>query len=148
MSSASTYHHRLTCKSHSEWIILHYIWTGIIKNMHMWMGGTQTRVCWKLGDEGVRGGRLTNVDVFFLFFLSSLQSTYSRKVHNCWQVEMFLLVAIIKSDAGRYSDCWEKNFKGNEVTLSLHSPAIYWKYACESEKQLNIAIWISKLCML
>lgn len=33
--------------------------------MHMWMGGTQTRVCWKLGDEGVRGGRLTNVDVFF-----------------------------------------------------------------------------------
>lgn len=40
---------------------------------------------------------------FFPFLFLNLQSIYSRKLHNGWQLEMFLC-GIIKSDAGRCSE--------------------------------------------
>lgn len=85
--------------------------------MHMLVGGNGSGSGLlgggRWGRRGLRVGECgfsLSLSVFIPFF--KLQSTYSRELHNCWQMEMFLFV-----DGGRYADWREKSCKQSEDTL-------------------------------
>lgn len=80
----------------SSWLLHKAVWWNAFACGWEWHG-VRSAGRWEMGAFGAEGRRMwifyflfifSSLSVFSSFF--NLQSIYSRKPHNCWQLEMFL----------------------------------------------------------
>ncbi len=101
--------------------------SGTMKCIRMWVGVARGRECWKVGDSRLRVGECVLFFIPFLIFKAHIPG--SCTIAGSWNC--FFFVGIIKSDAGRHSDWWEKSFKETEDILIM---------LVSSRRQANMAI--------